>query len=294
MALDKVKVTLNGQTYNLTFNEDSGAYEGTITAPNKSSYTQPEHFYEITVIATDTAGNSATEDSGNELFGSQLKLKVVEAVKPVIAVIYPTDGAVLTNTDTPTISWNVSDDDSGVNEKSISLLIDGIEADSIIKSEQNGIYTCAYSKTLEQGKHTIEFSVSDNDGNIQSNTISIKIDTVPPTLNISSPSENIVTNQIQLTVSGYTNDALSSPVTVTVNGESVTVQSNGYFETNLSLIEGENLITIISTDSSGLKTEITRTVILDTKNPIISSVTCTPSTIGVGGQFKISVVATDE
>lgn len=294
MALDKVKVTLNGQTYNLTFNEDSGAYEGTITAPTKSSYTQPEHFYEMTVIATDTAGNSATEDSGNELFGSQLKLKVVEAVKPVIAVIYPTDGAVLTNTDTPTISWNVSDDDSGVNEESISLLIDGVKSDSIIKSEQNGIYTCAYSKTLEQGKHTFEFSVSDNDGNIQSSTISIKIDTVPPTLNISSPSENIVTNQIQLTVSGYTNDALSSPVTVTVNGESVTVQSNGYFETNLSLIEGENLITIISTDSSGLKTEITRTVILDTKNPIISSVTCTPNTIGVGGQFKISVVATDE
>ena len=65
MAVNTVKATLNGQTYNLTYNSSTGAYEATITAPTKSSYNQTNHFYGITVVSTDTAGNSATIDSGN-------------------------------------------------------------------------------------------------------------------------------------------------------------------------------------------------------------------------------------
>ena len=125
MAVNKVKATLNGQTYNLTYNSSTGAYEATITAPSKSSYNQTNHVYGITVVATDTAGNSTTVDSGNSTYGAQLKLKVTESTKPVITVTYPTNNAVLTSTDTPTISWKVTDADSGVNASTITLKIDG-------------------------------------------------------------------------------------------------------------------------------------------------------------------------
>ena len=154
--------------------------------------------------------------------------------------------------------------------------------------------TCTCVKTLSQGAHTLVFEVTDNDGNKQTSTISIKVDTVPPTLNISSPSGNITTNVTNLTVSGYTNDANSSPVTLTVNGSATTVQSNGYFETTVALTEGSNTITVVAKDASGLTTRVERTVKLDTKAPKFTSVTCTPNPVGVGGQFKISVNVTDE
>lgn len=116
MAVSTVKATLNGSTYNLTYNSCTGAYDATITAPSKSSYNQTNHVYAMTVTATDTAGNSTALDSGNATFGSQLKLKVTESTKPVITVIYPTNNAVLTSSDTPTISWSVTDADSGIIE----------------------------------------------------------------------------------------------------------------------------------------------------------------------------------
>ena len=59
MALNTVQATINGQTHELTLNPQTGKYEATVTAPAKSSYTQPEHYYPVTVKATDTAGNGA-------------------------------------------------------------------------------------------------------------------------------------------------------------------------------------------------------------------------------------------
>lgn len=296
MAINTVKATLNGQTYNLIYNNTTKAYEATITAPSKSSYNQSNHYYGITVVANDNAGNSASVDSGNATFGSQLKLKVTEKTKPVISVTYPTNNAVLTSSDTPTISWKCSDADSGINVNSISLKIDdkSVASSEITKTNSSGTYVCTCTKTLSQGEHTIVFEVDDNDGNKQSFTISVKVDTVPPTLNISSPSKDIVTNKSTLTVSGYTNDSNSSPVTVTVNGKSATVQGNGYFETTIDLKEGSNSITVIAKDASGLKTTVSRIVVLDTKAPVFSKVSCTPNPVGVGGQIKISVEVTDE
>lgn len=296
MAVNTVKATLNGTTYTLTYNSTTGAYEGSITAPTKSSYNQTDHVYKMTVIATDTAGNSTTMDSGDATYGSQLKLKVTESVAPTVTITYPTDGAVLTSSDTPTISWKVYDADSGINPDKITLTIDStvVSSSSITKSAQSGTYTCTYTKTLSQGSHTLKFSATDYDGNTITKSISIKVDTVPPTLNVSSPSGNIITNNATLTVSGYTNDATSSPVTVTVNGTAVTVGSNGYFTTNLTLKAGSNTITVIAKDNNGLTTTVTRTVTLDTTAPTISEVTVTPNPVGVGSTVKISVKVTDE
>ena len=295
MAINSVSATLNGQTYNLTYNSSTGAYEATITAPSKSSYNQTNHIYAMTVIAADTAGNSTSMDSGDATYGAQLKLRVKESTKPVINVTSPTNNAVLT-TSTPTIAWTVTDADSGVNVSTIGLKIDGaaVSASEITKSTSGATTTCTCKKALSDGNHALVFSVSDNDGNTQSTTITVKVDTVPPTLNVSSPSGNIVTNNATLTVSGKTNDITSSPVTLTVNGNKVTVDASGNFSTSITLSEGANTITVIATDTSGQRTTITRTVTLDTKKPVISSVAVTPNPVGVGAQVKISVIVTDE
>lgn len=78
MAVKTVQAVINGQTYNLTRNSGTGKYEATITAPNKSSYGQANHYYDVTIKATDDAGNVTTKNSSDATLGNSLKLYVKE------------------------------------------------------------------------------------------------------------------------------------------------------------------------------------------------------------------------
>lgn len=94
----------------------------TITAPGKSSYSQSGHYYDVTVRATDDANNTSTADASHSTLGSSLQLRVKERVAPVLAIIYPTASALITN-NKPSITWTVTDDDSGVNPSTIGVTI---------------------------------------------------------------------------------------------------------------------------------------------------------------------------
>lgn len=298
MAVKTVQAVINGQTYNLTRNSGTGKYEATITAPNKSSYNQPNHYYDVTLKATDDAGNTVTKDSTDTTLGDSLKLYVKEKVAPTQSITYPTANALITN-NKPTITWEVRDDDSGVDPDSIKLTIDSNAAitTGITKTPVSGGYDCSYtpSTTLADGQHTIKVDASDHDGNASIQTsISFKIDTVAPTLNVTSPTENFITNQSSITVEGTTNDVTSSPVTVTINDEPVTVQSNGSFSKQITLSEGENTITVVATDGAGKSTTVTRHVTLDTGGPVFKSVTITPNPVDGGQTFIIEVEVEDD
>lgn len=49
MSVKTVQAIINGQTYTLTLNNETGKYEATVTAPAKSSYNQSGHYYPVTV-----------------------------------------------------------------------------------------------------------------------------------------------------------------------------------------------------------------------------------------------------
>lgn len=304
MAVKQVQAIINGQTYTLTLNNDTGKYETTITAPSKSSYPLDGHYYGITIKASDDAGNITTVDQNHETLGESLRLKVKEKVAPVITITYPTVDAVITN-NKPTITFKITDNDSGVNPETIGVIIDSgnkITGDKIVKSNVSDGYECTYvpDTALNDGQHTIKVDASDFDGNAASQkTVSFKVDTIPPTLSITSPEEGMITNQSTVTVSGKTNDATSSPVTVTIKlnsgtSENVQVSEIGEFSKVLTLISGENIITIVATDSAGKQTTITRTVTLNTSSPVITNVTLTPNPVDAGKTFIISVSVTDE
>lgn len=298
MAIQTVKATINGQEYDLTYSSGTGKWTATITAPNKSSYNQPNHFYDVTLKATDDAGNAVTKDSTDSTLGDSLKLYVKEKVAPTQSITYPTANALITN-NKPTITWEVRDDDSGVDPDSIKLTIDSNAAitTGITKTPVSGGYDCSYtpSTTLADGQHTIKVDASDHDGNASIQTsVTFKIDTVAPTLNVTSPTENFITNQSSITVEGTTNDVTSSPVTVTINDEPVTVQSNGTFSKQITLSEGENTITVVATDGAGKSTTVVRHVTLDTGGPVFKSVTITPNPVDGGQTFVIEVEVEDD
>ena len=295
MAVASVKAKINGTTYNLTYNSSTGAWEGQATSPSKSSFNQTGGYYGIEITAYDDSGNSTTINASDSNFGDILKLYVKEKTAPTITVSSPTNNAVLTN-NTPTFSWKVADADSGVKADSIKLYIDGTEVAGKITATKSGTtYTCSYVPTsaLKDGSHTIKYAVTDNDGNSKTASITIKIDTVAPSLTVSTPENNAKVNTTPITVSGYTNDLTSSPVTVKVNGTSVTVDSNGYFTTTVALSSGDNKITIVATDGAGKSTTVTRTVNFNNNPPVFQSVSIEPNPVDAGATFKISVKVTD-
>lgn len=297
MSVESVKATINGQEYTLTLNSGTGKYEATITAPTKSSFNKTGGYYPVSVTATDDAGNETTVTSSDAQLGTNLRLVVKEKVAPVIAITAPTASARLTN-NKPTIKWKVTDDDSGVAENTVSIKIDSGAAitTGFTKTAITGGYEFSYtpSTALADGSHTIAFNAKDNDGNAAAQkTVTFVVDTVAPTLTITSPNDNIKVNQATCVVSGTTNDATSSPVSVTINGTSATVGADGSFSKSITLHEGANTITIVATDSAGKSTTVTRTVTLDTGAPTFVSVSINPNPVDAGNTYVISVDVTD-
>lgn len=302
MSVAKAQAIVNGVTINLTKNSSTGKWEATGTAPAKSSYTLTGHYYGVTLKAWDEAGNVTTKDVTDSTLGAALKLVVKEKVAPVIVITYPTASATIIN-NKPEIKFKVTDDDSGVNPDTIKITIDSGAAitSGITKTAITGGYECTYTPAaaLADGSHTVKIDASDFDGNAATQkSVAFKIDTVPPTLSVTSPTNNLITNNASCTVSGTTNDATSSPCTVTVKLNSgtaaaVTVNADGTFSKVLTLANGANTITIASTDSAGKSTTVTRTVTLDTAAPVISAVTITPNPVDTGKTFTISVTITD-
>lgn len=302
MAVKTVQAIINGQTHTLTYNSTSKKYEATITAPSGSSYNvNAGHYYPVTVKATDEAGNVTTKADTDATLGDSLKLKVKEKVAPVITITAPTASARLTN-NKPTVTFTVTDTDSGVNPDTIKITIGSSVITSGITKTQNGKnYTCSYVPTtaLPEGSNTIRVDASDFDGNAAAQkSVTFVVDTVPPTLSVTAPVDNLITNQAACTVTGTTNDATSSPCTVTVKlnagaAEAVTVNADGTFQKALTLVAGSNTITVVSTDTAGKSSTVTRTVTLDQVAPIIKSVTITPNPVDAGTTYIISVEVTD-
>ncbi|WP_027296107.1 Ig-like domain-containing protein [Robinsoniella sp. KNHs210] len=302
MAVKTVQAIINGQTHTLTYNSTSKKYEATITAPSGSSYNvNAGHYYPVTVKATDEAGNVTTKADTDATLGDSLKLKVKEKVAPVITITAPTASARLTN-NKPTVTFTVTDTDSGVNPDTIKITIGSSVITSGITKTQNGKnYTCSYVPTtaLPEGSNTIKVDASDFDGNAAAQkSVTFVVDTVPPTLSVTAPVDNLITNQAACTVTGTTNDATSSPCTVTVKlnagaAEAVTVNADGTFSKALTLVAGSNTITVVSTDTAGKSSTVTRTVTLDQVAPIIKSVTITPNPVDAGKTYVISVEVTD-
>lgn len=292
MAIASVKATINGQEYTLTSNGD-GTYSATINAPSTSSFNETGGYYPVSVTALDDAGNSATVDDTDTSLGANLKLVVKETVAPTITVLSPTTGSVIGNA-TPTITWNVTDDDSGVATSTIR--IDTGDTITVTGTAITGGMTYSYtpSTALSDGAHVIYIGATDNDGNVATTaTISITVDTAPPVLTVTSPAADLITNQSTLTVAGSTNDATSGTPTVTVNGEAVTVDSDGNFSTTVELSEGSNTITVKSTDSVGQSVTVTRTVTLDTVAPVFEAVSISPNPVDAGATYIITVTVSD-
>lgn len=295
MAITRVRVQVNGTWHTLT-STDGKNFTGTITAPGTTSYNLTGGYYDVTVEATNSAGTVATQN-GSDLAG--LRLRVKETVPPVITIVTPSAGAYVTN-NKQKITFTVIDESggSGVDYNSVEVKVDGTAVDGVARILiTNGIqFSYTPTAALTDGSHTVTVNCSDYDGNAAvAKSVTFTVDTVPPTLNISAPANNLETNTASIVLRGNTNDSTSSPVTVRISlagadQGAITVASDGTFSKTLTLAEGTNTIVVTATDSAGKTSSVTRTVVLNTSVPVVKSATITPNPVNAGASMVITVV----
>lgn len=302
MAISTVRVQINGTWTNLTYNSSTGAYEATITAPSTTSFNRTGGYYPVTVEATNTVGTKTTVNDSHSTLGASCKLRVQERTAPVVTISSPTSGARVTNNKQPVV-FTVTDESggSGIDLNSLSVELDdrGQNAASVETTAITNGYRCTFTPgtALADGDHRFSAQVSDFDGNTSTRVnIVFTVDTVAPTLNITSPTEGMSTSSTSVTVAGTTNDATSSPVTLTMAldtgaAQAVTVASNGSFtKTFTGLSHSAHKVVIVAKDAAGKTTTITRNFTVDTSAPVISRITITPNPVDAGNTMKISVV----
>lgn len=297
MAIKTVKATINGQTYDLTLNSASGKWEATITAPGKTSYNLAGGYYNVSVEATNEAGTKGSADASTV---DGLKLVVKETVAPVITIVSPTAGAYVANSKQPVV-FNITDETggSGVDISTLVVKQDGtaVAAANITHTAITNGYSVTYtpSAALSDGSHTVTINCKDHDGNAAAEkSTTYTVDTVPPTLNVTSPADGLITAASSVTVAGTTNDATSSPVVITIslNGTdqgTVPVGTGGTFSKVVTLKEGSNTIIVKAKDAAGKESSVTRTVTLDTSVPKIKAATITPNPVDTGKTMVINV-----
>lgn len=297
MAIKTVKATINGQTYDLTLNPASGKWEATITAPGKTSYNLAGGYYNVSVEATNEAGTKGSADASTV---DGLKLVVKETVASVITIVSPTSGAYVANSKQPVV-FNVTDETggSGVDISTLVVKQDGtaVAVANITHTSISNGYSVTYtpSAALSDGSHTVTINCKDHDGNAAAEkSTTYTVDTVPPTLNVTSPADGLITAASSVTVAGTTNDATSSPVVITIslNGTdqgTIPVGTGGTFSKVVTLKEGSNTIIVKAKDAAGKESSVTRTVTLDTSVPKIKAATITPNPVDTGKTMVISV-----
>lgn len=288
-----------GSRFNAVYNDDTGLWDLDIPAGSESSYGQPNHTYPITLHAKDAAGNETVMQATDPTYGDELNIRVLEKTKPIATIVSPTQGSVLGSA-TQDIVMELQDaGGSGLNMASVIFKVNNVQVSSGLSwaDGTGGKKTCTYHATnLSDGSNSVSLQVTDNDGNVSDvATVSFVISTQAPTLNVTSPTENLLTNSKQVTVSG-TAAAGSDAVTlseVTINGEPADIGEGGAFSEEITLNEGENTITIVAKDSLGKTTTVTRHVTVDTQAPIISDVEAEATTVNANGQIHITFRVTD-
>lgn len=313
-SIKKAVVRFNGQDLVATYDAKTQLWTATATAPSTSSYGRPDHVYKAEVFAEDQAGNSASVNSSDATYGAQLKIRVLEKTKPEGVIRTPSNGSVL-GVNTQNVLIAVTDNGgSGLNNASFKLKVnerviplkageaDGytIEAGS---GADNGKTLVKYTaKNLSDGANKVTFEFADNDGNAGNTlTSNFTISTAAPSLNITSPADNLLTKSKTVTVAGAATTAVAgvtiSKVVIKVDGganNAVTLGGNGSFSKEITIDrDGRHTITIIATDSLGKTTQVVRNVTIDTTKPVITDIKASTTTVDAGGRIVFTFKVTD-
>ncbi|MCE5964251.1 Ig-like domain-containing protein [Enterobacter roggenkampii] len=267
----QVTVTLNGKTYTATIQSD-GTWTTTVPAADVGALADGAR-YQVSVSAQDSAGNSASATHGIS----------VDTTAPVVSIgtLSVDDMLNAAEAQQPLTVHGSSSAEAG---QTVTVTLGGKTYTALVGSD--GTWTldvpAADLAALSQGALTVTASVNDKAGNSGQTTHTLTVDTVAPTVTISTVADDdIVNNAEQLagqTIRGTTTAEQGQTVTVSFNGHSyqATVGADGswsVFVTGrdfLGLSDGEYTITASVSDRAGNPGSATHDVTLNGDVPTIT------------------------
>lgn len=230
-----------------------------------TSVTLSEGTNTITITATDGVGNSS----------SVVRTVYKDSIPPSLSLAQPAQGFI-TSQSSVTIQGLVSD------STAVTVTANGVS----VPVGTGGAFSAPVA--LTEGTNAITIVATDAAGNSSTVTRTVIKDSTPPVLTVSSPADGSVTNQSSATVSGTALD--STTVTLTINGVTTPLGTNGSFSSSMTLLEGTNALTLIATDAAGNKTTVVRNVRLDTAPPQL--IVAAPQNNSVTNQKPVTVSGT--
>lgn len=299
-AIKEAYIMFNDQKVVARYDEKTKTWTATTNAPANSSWSQPDHVYKVKIHAVDAANNEATMTSADPTYGDQLKIRVLEKSKPTATIVSPTQGSVLGASEQDIVLEMSDAGGSGLNETTVVFTVNGeSHAGDLSFTDHESKRRATYHATdLNDGQNTITFQVTDNDGNVSElATTTFVVSTTAPSLTVDTPTEGLITNSNSLMVTGSTTPGSDAVTIADVKVNNASVELSGdrtkTFSHKVTLTEGKNTITVVSTDSIGKATTVTRHVTLDTRAPIITDVVAEATTVDSGGTIKITFKVTD-
>ncbi|HGH8121730.1 TPA: Ig-like domain-containing protein [Enterobacter kobei] len=267
----QVTVTLNGKTYTATIQSD-GTWTTTVPAADVGALGDGAR-YQVSVSAQDSAGNSASATHDIS----------VDTTAPVVSIATLSGDDVLNAAEAqqPLTVHGASSAEAG---QTVTVTLGGKTYTATVAND--GTWTldvpAADLAALSQGALTVTASVNDKAGNSGQTTHTLTVDTVAPTVTISTVADDdIVNNAEQLagqTISGTTTAEQGQTVTVSFNGHSyqATVGADGSWSVFvpgrdfLGLSDGQYAITATVSDKAGNPGSATHDVTLNGDVPTIT------------------------
>ena len=160
---------------------------------------------------------------------------------PAVVLTTPADGAVV-NVPTLTAAGTVT----AVNPLA-SVTVNG-QAVTLQGS------TFSVQVSLSEGPNLVLVQAIDSNGNVGVGSARVTLDMTPPSLTVLQPAAGALINAASVPVRGQVSDE-TGIASVHVAGTPVTINSDGTFETSVSLAEGSNSIALEALDLAGNKTD---------------------------------------
>ncbi len=220
-----------GQTYN--FN----------VSYNFTGYHVPAGLY-LSSVHFGPAGSDAT-------YSVPVAILARDEIAPTIVPVSP-KGLINDNQPTLMIAWYDNGTIYSPDPKSFTVYVDGIAISGIRTFFSGGIMYASVPFLLADGMHQVDVVALDSGGNGNTTGWSFMVDSTPPMLELSTPTNVGMASSDTMTIAGKTEVGAS----VTINGAAVTVGSDGSFSYVAHLSDGFNVFVVKATDAAGNSAEV--------------------------------------
>ncbi len=206
---------------------DNSGY--TLIKPNTTITLTQSGEWKVCAYAIDNAGNRVDSVSG---------VYKIDKVSPEINITAPINNSYV-NKSSVTVWWKGEDSLSGISN--YEIYVDGnFVGNTTVDS---------YTLNLVDGVHTIEVKALDNAGNSNSSEITFTVDTQPPSIKITSPTDGAVINSKNVTITWTGSDQNLDHYSIYLDGALIANTNNTTY--NLSVDEGNHIVKVYAYDKAG-------------------------------------------